>query len=83
MDVPGQTTKPTSAEANPKNQADEGDDHAENEQHLAHLVHAMVSLIPNSRFLKPAASLLPHMNEERGKSASASRDFRTIAGQSH
>jgi hypothetical protein len=27
----------------------------------------MVSLIPNSRFLKPPASLVLHMNEERGK----------------
>jgi hypothetical protein len=58
MDVPRQTTKPTSAEASPKNQADQGDDHAENKQHLAHLVHAMASLIPNSRLLKPRGDVL-------------------------
>jgi len=83
MDIPGQPTKPISAEASPKQQAYQGDDHAQNEQHLAHLVHAMLSLIPDGRFLKPPASLLLHLNEEHGRSAFSSRDFRTKSGQSH
>ena len=52
MDVPGQATEPALAEARPQHQADEGDAYAENEQHLAQFVHAMLSLIPNGRFLK-------------------------------
>ena len=52
MNAPGQTPEPALPETRPQDQADDGDNHAEDEQHLAQFVHAMVSLIPNSPFLK-------------------------------